>query len=44
MQVEQTFLQANQPVFLAAAALLCGAALLYLVVIRTMRRRNAENN
>lgn len=43
MGIDATFLQANQPVLLGVAALLCGVALLHLVIIRTLRKRQGES-
>ncbi len=39
MGIDATFFQANQALLMGAAALLCGAALLHLVMIRMIRRR-----
>ena len=44
MGIDATFLQANQPILLGAAGLLCGVALLHLVIMRMLRKREGESH
>lgn len=44
MGIDATFLQANQSILLGAAALLCGVALLHLVIMRMLRKRASDTH
>ncbi len=40
--IDAAFIQANQTIMVGAAGLLCGAALLHLILIRTIRQRKSD--